>query len=79
MPGSAGTEGGRIDTGQVESSIRPELERQLQVQVPDATISVDDVSCVASGTDGGSCVASVSDIAGRAGRLLAFADLSNAR
>jgi hypothetical protein len=59
--GSGVTGPARIDTGVVESSITPELERQLQDQTPDATVTVDSVSCVAPGGAGGSCVADVSD------------------
>ena len=50
-------DGGQVDTAEVASSIRPELERQMQEQVPDATVSVQSIDCVAASDSGGSCIA----------------------
>jgi hypothetical protein len=55
------TGGGRIDVDRVESAIEPDLERQLQDQVPDAVVTVASVSCAAASATEGTCTADVSD------------------
>jgi TM2 domain-containing membrane protein YozV/RNA polymerase subunit RPABC4/transcription elongation factor Spt4 len=62
--GAGGGTGAGIDTAAVEGEIRPELERQLQAGVPDATVTVDSVDCVAASAEAGSCIAAVSDSLG---------------
>ena len=67
-PGGGSTGGlagsGRLDPDEVEASISPELQRQLQDRVPDGVVSVDSVDCVAADERGGSCLAAVSDSLG---------------
>jgi hypothetical protein len=57
--------GAAIDTDSIEGQIAPELERQLQDQVPDATVSVTSVSCIAETGRHGTCIADVDDDLGQ--------------
>lgn len=60
---------GLADAASIADQIRPELERQLQAQITDATVSVSDVSCVAESSSGGTCLAEVSDSLGNQERV----------
>jgi hypothetical protein len=51
----------------VEAQITPQLQDQLQAQVPDAVVTVDSVDC--SPPDQGTCSADVSDSLGTTARL----------
>lgn len=64
-----GSEPGGSDTGKVEAAIQPELERQLQARVPDATVTVESVDCVSADDTGGTCLAKVRDDLGNDERL----------
>jgi predicted DNA-binding transcriptional regulator YafY len=55
---------GRSDAAAVADQIKPELERQLQEQATDATVTVTDVTCVGGSSSGGTCLADVSDSLG---------------
>lgn len=60
---------GSVDTAAVADRIRPDLESQLQDQVPDAAVTVDGVRCVSADSSGGTCLADVSDSLGNTSKL----------
>lgn len=62
-------------TTEIEQTIRPDLERQLQRRVPGATITVRRVRCVRQSDASASCLANVSASDGSRSKVAIHVDI----